>query len=129
MNEIGCKTFTHHIAESWCLQLIDRLTQAKFFSLLMDGSTDKGNAEDEVFIVVWCESNASTDEKIHTRTTFFYVCRPKSVDTTGLFQSVKNALFRLGISDIDAENCKKLVEIGSDGVSANIAKGGLKGLF
>ena len=47
LDEIGCKTFTHYIAESRHLQLFDRLTQAKFFSLLMDGSTDKGNADDE----------------------------------------------------------------------------------
>ena len=30
---------------------------------------------------------------------------------------------------MDAENCKKLVGIGSDGASANIAKGDLKGLI
>ena len=51
--------------------------------------------DDEVFMAVWCESKASTDEKIHTRTTYFYVCRPKGVDASGLFQSLKSALFRL----------------------------------
>ena len=55
------------------------------------------------------------------------MCRPKSVDAAGLFQSLKGALLQLGISDIDPENCKKLVGIGSDGASANIARGGLKG--
>ena len=45
------------------------------------------------------------------------------LDASGLFLSLKNALFRLGISDVDAKNCKKLVGIGSDGASANIAKG------
>lgn len=70
-----------------------------FFSLLMDRSTDKGNTDDEVFMVVWCESNSSTDEKIHTKTTYFHVCQTKSVDAPGLFQSLKRALFRLGVSD------------------------------
>ena len=42
--------------------------------------------------------------------------------------SLKSTLLRLGISDIDSENCKRLVGIGSDGPSANIARGGLKGL-
>ena len=38
-----------------------------------------------------------------------------------------NALLRLGVPDVDSENCKKLVGIGSNGASANIARGGLKG--
>ena len=71
-NEIGCKTFIHYKAESRRLQLFDRLTQAKFFSLLMDGSTDKGNADDEVFKAVWCESSTSTNEKVHIRATFMF---------------------------------------------------------
>ena len=50
------------------------------------------------------------------------------MDANGLLQSLKSALLRLGIPDIDAENCKKLVGIGSDGASTNIARGGLKGL-
>ena len=126
-NEIACKSFTHFIAESQHRQLFEKLTQAKFFSLLIDGSTDKGNADDEVFVVVWCDSS-SADEKMHTRTAYFHICRPKTVDANGLFLSLESALLRLGISDIDAENCKGLVGIGSDGASANIATGGLKGL-
>ena len=55
-NEIAGKTFTHYIAESRRQQLLLKLTQAKFVSLLMNGSTDKGNADDEVFMVVWCDS-------------------------------------------------------------------------
>ena len=126
-NEIACKSFTHFIAESQRRQLFEKLAQAKFFSLLIDGSTDKGNADDEVFMVVWCDS-ISADEKMHMRTTFFHVCRPKTVDAKGLLQSLKSALLRLRISDIDAENCKRLVGIGSDGASTNIARGDLKGL-
>ena len=126
-NEIAGKTFTHYIAESHRQQLFLKLTQTKLVSLLMDGSTDKGNADDEVFMAVWCDST-SADEKMHTRTTYFHVCRPKTVDAAGLLQSLKSALLRLGISDINPENCKKLVGIRSDGASANIARGGLKGL-
>ena len=78
-------------------------------------------------MVVWCDSSG-TDEKIHMRTTYFHVCRPKTVDANGLLLSLKSALLRLGISVVDAENCKWLVGIGSDGASANVARGGLKGL-
>ena len=102
--------------------------QAKFFSLLIDGSTDKDNVDDEVFMVVWCDSSG-TDKKMHTRTTYFHVCRPKTVDANGLLLSLKSALLRLGIFDVDAENCKRLVGIGSYGASANVARGGLTGLI
>ena len=70
-NEVACKTFTHYIAESRRLEMFDKLKQAKFFSLLIDGSTDKGNADDEVFMAVWCDGKGS-DEKVHTRTTYLH---------------------------------------------------------
>ena len=73
-------------------------------------------------MAVWCDSS-SADEKMHTRITYFHVCRPKTVDANGLLLSLKNALLRLGISDV-----KRLVGIGSDGASANIARDGLKRL-
>ena len=117
-NEIAGKTFTHYIAESQRLQLFE----AKYFSILMDGSTDKGNIEDEVFMVVWCDVTG-VNEKISTRTTFFHVNRPNSADAAGLFQSLQTALLRLGMSELN----ERLVGTGSDGAAANVAKGVLRG--
>ena len=34
---------------------------------------------------------ANEDEKIHTKTTYFHVCRPKTVDAAGLFEALKDA--------------------------------------
>ncbi len=76
-NEIGGKTFTHYIAESNRQQLLERHAQAKFFSLLIDGSTDTGNINNELYMVVWCDCDGS-DEMIHTRTTYFHVGRPST---------------------------------------------------
>ena len=126
-NEIAGKTFAHYIAESNRQQLLEKLAQAKFFSLLIDGSTDTGNVDNELFMVVWCDCDGA-DEKIHTRTTYFHVGRPSTVDAAGLFQGLRDALLKLGIAEVDAESCIKLVGIGSDGAAANIAQGGLKGL-
>ena len=126
-NEIAGKTFTHFIAESNRQQLLARLAQAKFFSLLIDGSTDTGNIDNELYMVVWCDCDG-TDEKIHTRTTYFHVGRPSTVDAAGLFHSLGEALRKLGVAEVDPENCSKLVGIGSDGAAANIAQRGLKGL-
>ena len=47
-NENAIKTFCHFIAESQREELAESLSNAKFFSLLMDGSTDKGNIDDEL---------------------------------------------------------------------------------
>ena len=101
--------------------------QAKFFSMLIDGSTDKGNVDNEVFMVVWCDTNGS-DEKIYTHISYFHVGRPSTVDAAGLLQSLSDVLRKLGIDEVDNEYCSKLVGIGSDGASSNITRGGLRGL-
>ena len=49
-NEIVGKTFSHYIAQSYCQQVSERIVQAQFFSLLMDGSTDSVNVENEVLL-------------------------------------------------------------------------------
>ena len=88
-NEIGGKTFSHNIAESQRQKMLKQLGQAKFFSLLIDGSTDKASVDNEVFMAVWCDINAA-DKKIHTQATYFHVGRPYTVDAAGLFQSLRH---------------------------------------
>lgn len=53
---------------------------------------------------------------------------PASSTGEGLFASLESALQCLGIPSMDAEVCRKLVGVGTDGASANIAARGLKGL-
>ena len=118
-NEIAGKSFSHYVAQSQRQQVLERIAQAKFFSLLIDGSTDKANVDNEVFMAVWCDTNG-TDEKIHTKTSYFHVGRPSTVDAIGLFQSLSDALRKLGIPEVDVEHCSKLVGIGSDGAASNI---------
>ena len=103
------------------------LANAKFFSLLLDGSTDSGNVDDEVFLAVWCECNGS-DQKVHTRMAYLTVVRPQSVTARGLFKVLESVLQDLGIPEVSAKHCNKLVGIGTDGASTNIAANGLKGL-
>ena len=63
-NEIAGKTFTHYIAESNRQQLLE-LAQAKFFSLLIDGSTDTGNINNELYMVVWYYCDGTDKEDPH----------------------------------------------------------------
>lgn len=69
-----------------------------------------------------------SDEKVHSRMSFFAVSRPEEVTSEGLIACLQTALGRLGISAINSEACRFLVGIGTDGASANIAAAGMKGL-
>jgi hypothetical protein len=72
--EIAGKNFSHYIVQSQRQLGVEIIAKAKFFSLLMDGSTDKAGVDNEVFMAVWCDINTfSSDEKIHTQTTYFHV--------------------------------------------------------
>ena len=84
-----------------------------FFSLLLDGSTDRGNIDNEVLLVVWCDPDGS-DEKVHTRMDFFTVSRPQSVTARDLFQVLEGRLQGLGIQEVSPEECKKLVGVGTE---------------
>lgn len=127
LNENAGKDFMHYIAEAKRQDLLQKLTKAKFFSLLLDGSTDKGNIDNELLLVVWCDPDG-TDEKVHTRMDYLKVSRPQSVTANGLFQVLKEGLQSLGIEEMSAGECKKLVGVGTDGAASNIAASGLKGL-
>ena len=78
-------------------------------------------------LVVWFDKDG-TDEKVSTRTSHFKVMRPSTVTGQGMFDMLQELLQSLGIEAIDSEKCTRLVGIGTDGASANIAGGGLKGL-
>ncbi len=126
-NQNAGKDFCHFIAESKREELTQKLAKAQFFSILMDGSTDTGNIDDELFLVLWCDTNCD-DEAIRTNMSYFAVERPKKVDAQGIFDCMQNSLNRIGIKSLTADQCKLLVGIGTDGASANIAGRGLKGL-
>ena len=89
----------------------------------MEDFTDTGNIDDEMFLVLWCEMFLVLwCEMVHTNMSYFAVGRPKKVDC------LESSLGRLGIQAVDAEQCKMLIGIGTDGVSAHVAADGLKGL-
>ena len=81
-----------------------------------------GNIEDELFLVLWCDISGSC-EQILTRSTFLSVETPKSSSAVGLYELLMSALVEIGTRRISVNTCKKLVGIGTDGASANIACG------
>ena len=126
-NVNACKEFIHLFAESGRQQPNAMVTNAHFFSLLMDGSTDASNHDNELILVQWCDTNSS-DEKVQPRLSFLTVHQPQSVNAEGLFASLEYGLKCLGIPSLSRQTCSQLVGIATDGASANIARGGLRGL-
>ena len=127
LNEKSCREFVHYLAESKQQDLNTTLSKAMFFSLMMDGSTDSSNADNELLLVLWCDID-DEDERIHTRISYLSVHKPPHTTAAGLFQSLEYGLQCLGIQSVSKEECSKLVGLATDGASANIAANGLKGL-
>lgn len=48
-------------------KLAEQLQKAKFFSLLLDGSTDAGNVDDELVLAAWFDKDG-TNDKVSTKT-------------------------------------------------------------
>ena len=95
-NKAAATTFCHYIAQSRRLELMNTLSKAKFFSVLMDGSTDKRNVDDELFLVTHCDIDG-LDERVHTQMDFLCVHRPATVTAAGLLSCLESALQCLGI--------------------------------
>ena len=125
--ETARRSFIHFAAEAWRQELLVNLRKTKFFSLLLDSSTDAGNINNELVLAVWFDWDGS-DEKVCTRTSHFKIMKPSILNAQGLFDVLQELLQCLGIQVITSEKCTELVGIGTNGASAKIAGGGLKGL-
>ena len=124
ISENAGKEMIHYIAETRKQDLKQKLTKAKFFSLLLDGST----LIMKLSIAVWCDPECG-DEKVHTQMQYFTIVQPHFVTASGLLQVLESGLHCLGINELSSESCKRLVGIGTDGASANIAAHSLKVLL
>jgi len=80
-----------------------------------------------MFLAVYCDTSAS-DEKVHSKMAYLTTDRPSSATGKGLFASLEKVLCDLGFPYLDSDASRKLIDVGTDGASANIAVRGLKGL-
>ena len=95
----SAKAFTSCIAESLHQEFLDKLsssTGSKFFSFLIDGTTDAGNQEDELVVLVYCDKDEATSE-ITTCTHYFSVHTPSRTDASGILSCIRDALKQVGI--------------------------------
>ena len=125
-NDKACALFVEFIAQERREALLDVVSKARFFSIQADGTTDKGNIEEEMFHVVYCDFQ-SGDMKVQARSRFLAVKQPSSANAAGLFECFKKAMEYVKIPEADWK--AKLVGYGCDRASVNIACNGLKGIL
>ena len=65
----------------------------------MDGSTDAGNMEVELVLVLYCQKDDVAHE-IRSCTRYLAVVNPTHSNAEGLINSLDKALGRLGLEDI-----------------------------
>lgn len=126
--------FTHYIAESQRQEFHQMLSGTKFFSFLMDGSTDKGKVENEVIVIQYCRVD-ETVEEVRSFSRFLRVVEPVKADADGLIKCLGEGLKVMGITDIlssekvlDVEGQPVLIGGGTDGATVNISdQNGMKG--
>ena len=123
-NDRSCTTFVEFIAYDLQKQLMTALSHCKFFSLQADGSTDSGNIEEELFLVLHFDPS-SNDGKVHIHDSFFTVKHLSSGTGWSLFNCVQKAVEYMGADDWEA----KLIGFVCDGTNANMADGGLNGFL
>ena len=130
----SAKLFTHYIALAQREGFISQLSVTKFYSFLMDGSTDAGNIKQELVLISFCIKDDSA-QKVRSCTKLHSLSSPEKADADGLIKCLSSALHSLGVTDVlDQGNVigvgekPVLVGGGTDGASVNVAQhGGMKG--
>ena len=104
-------------------RFISMFHESRFFSLLMDGTTDAGNVEDELLVIRF----RSKAQEVVSCTQYLSVHSPEKADTNGLLLCIKDALKPFRIEDVlkkdsilDVEGKPALVGIATEGASVNI---------
>ena len=128
ITETAARSFMHYITKTKRNQLVLILQEIKYCLLLLDGATDAANVDNELLLAVWFDKD-SHSERVCTRISYLKISKLSAASALGLFGVLKEALQGLGIREINKEECTKLVGIGTDGASANVANTGLKGLI
>ena len=124
----SAKAFTSYIAKSQRHAFLNALSSSgsHFFSFLMDGTTDAGNQEDELIVLLYCSKDATVQE-ITPCTRYLSIHTPEKADASGLLSCVNEALKFMGVDNVldkdsvlGVEGRPVLVGGGTDGASVNI---------
>ena len=116
----SARNFVHYIAESQRQQLLTSLSSCHFYSILMDGSVDKGRVENELFVILFLKR--MTIYKRSGPVPDICILEPTRSDADGLVQCLDSALKSMGIENIleresvlSSHDLPVLVGCGTDG--------------
>ena len=124
-NDHACATFVKFIALDLQQQLKKDISSANFFSVQVDASTDSGNIEEELFLILYFDPRSS-DGMVNIRDKFFAVRQLSRGTGQGLYDCLKKAMAYMGVTPIEWKS--KMIGLGCDGASSNLGSGcGLKG--
>jgi len=124
----SAKAFTSYIAKSQCQTFLNALSSSgsRFFSFLMGGTTDAGNKEDKLIVLLYCSEDATAQE-ITPCTRYLSIHSPGKADASGLLSCVNEALKFMGVENVldkdsvlGVEDRPVLVGGGTDGASVNV---------
>ena len=122
-NDHGCASFVESIATDLQENLQRKITNSKLFSLLIDGSTDSGNIDDELFMVLYFDPHCDAqDGMVHVRDKFLAAPHLSRGTVEGLYNYLKAILAYMQI--IPLEWKARMIGLGCDGPNANIGSGG-----
>ena len=128
----SAKSFTRYIAESQRSAFMRSLSIVHFYNLLMDGTTDAGNVEDELIVIMtFCKDDIAGEVRSFAR--YFSIEVPTRANASGLIACLQQTLQTLGVDNglnkgIVLGGKPILIGVGTDGASVNIAEqNGMKG--
>lgn len=101
-NKDSARNFVHYIAESQRQELHGSLSSRLFYSILMDGSVDKGRVEDELMVILFCQRD-DTSQEVKTCARYLCVVEPKRSDADGLLECLSRALTSMGLNTSSTE--------------------------
>lgn len=116
-NIVSCSEFITSISDELENQLKKKLTTAKFYSVLSDGSTDVAITEKEAIFVQYLNTNPAGRDTVQVATSFLKLIDLKDGSAVGIVQSIKNSFQNIGIDDNSLQ--KKLIGFAADGASVN----------
>ena len=123
-NDHACATFVEFIAIHLQQKLRREIANFKFFSVQIDSTTDCGNIEEELFMVLYFDAK-SPDRKVIVRDKFFTVRQLRRGTGQGLYDCFKQAMAYVEVPPTEWK--QKMIGLGCDGTAANLRRGGLKG--
>ena len=102
----SAKLFTSFIAKSQRQSLFIPLYSSgtRFFSLRMDGTTDCGNHDDDLMVLVHSSKNDAIKE-ISSCTRYLSLYNPQRADASGLLQCIGEALKLFGVDTVLVTVC------------------------